>query len=496
MKSLISISLKGKKIGINLFFFAVFTSLLFMATPNFYSYFVAEIRYTTSMFLAGVALFFIHNIVLDPILLEEKNTRKYLGITVTCLLVFAFVELFQFSAMMKGQASPNNNILGINPQNLLSLDQFVNILAAISIPLLIIGILSFIYLLAIYGFNRVSIYVEAFVHTLILLSLFILLIFIPEIKSKQIWAFCIVLLVFYTNTFLVTPLLVKNKQKLKYIFGLLALCASYFILHRLLLEVFGYPKFDPETGARFSSENIFRLVFSTLNKLFLIFSLFLSFIYGYVRIKIKAKERIFNLKLGKKESELNLLKSQVNPHFLFNSLNTLYATALSENAEKTGESIAKLASLIRYMQKDIDKDFIPLQNEINYVLDYIAIQKLRCAIEPQIETTFKGIDEHCISPGLIIPFIENAFKYGIDPSQTSTLNVSVICDEDSINFLCVNSYDDTFKTYQKEQGFGIGIKNTRQRLKLVYPKKHSFEIEKKNNIFSVRINIETTKKRK
>ena len=133
--------------------------------------------------------------------------------------------------------------------------------------------------------------------------------------------------------------------------------------------------------------------------------LFLSCIYGYIRFKTKAKEQSFNLKLGEKESELKLLKSQVNPHFLFNTLNTLYATALTENANKTSESIAKLASLLRYMQKDISKDFIPLENEVKYLQDYISIQKLRCAIEPKVETQFSNVKNQMINPGLLITFV-------------------------------------------------------------------------------------------
>ena len=167
----------------------------------------------------------------------------------------------------------------------------------------------------------------------------------------------------------------------------------------------------------------------------------------------------------------------------------MYATALSENATKTAESTAKLANLLRYMQNDIHKDFIPLKNEINYVQDYIIIQKLRCAIEPEITTTFENVTNQSISPGLLIPFVENAFKYGIDPSNKSDLTIAIICDENTIHFTCVNSFNEHFKVHQTEEGFGIGIKNAKQRLDLVYPDKHTFEILKENNTFSVKLNI-------
>ncbi|MEC3908226.1 sensor histidine kinase [Tamlana sp. 2201CG12-4] len=210
-----------------------------------------------------------------------------------------------------------------------------------------------------------------------------------------------------------------------------------------------------------------------------------SFLYAYTRERINEKDS----KLKSKESELQLLKSQVNPHFLFNTLNTLYSTALEENASRTAESTAKLANLIRYMQEDIIKDFIPLENEVKYLQDYIVIQKLRCAIIPEIDLQFSKIENHNISPGLFIPFVENAFKYGIDPSKPSKLSVSVNCIENIINFRCVNSYDENFKTYYKERGFGIGIKNAKERLELVYPKKHTLEVKKEKNMFLVKLSI-------
>lgn len=166
---------------------------------------------------------------------------------------------------------------------------------------------------------------------------------------------------------------------------------------------------------------------------------------------------------------------------------------MEENAPKTAESTAKLANLLRYMQNDITKDFIPLENEIKYLNDYIAIQKLRCEIKPQVETTFENCEGKTVSPGLLIPFVENAFKYGIDPSKPSKLKVSVICDGSKINFECVNSYDDNFKTFYKEQGFGMGIKNAKQRLDLVYPKNYNLDISKANHIFKVKLDITCNK---
>tara|TARA_R110001583_G_scaffold195017_1_gene368498 strand:- start:823 stop:1749 length:927 start_codon:yes stop_codon:yes gene_type:complete len=279
-------------------------------------------------------------------------------------------------------------------------------------------------------------------------------------------------LFFYLNVLLIGPTLLSEKKLGKYVF--LTIISLIVILIATKL-IYGY------------SPN---LLVSTI---FFMLTALLSLIYCYVRLKLKYDQQIFNLKLGAKDSELQLLKSQVNPHFLFNTLNTLYATALEENAPKTAESTAKLANLLRYMQNDITKDFIPLENEIKYLNDYIAIQKLRCEIKPQVETTFENCEGKTVSPGLLIPFVENAFKYGIDPSKPSKLKVSVICDGSKINFECVNSYDDNFKTFYKEQGFGMGIKNAKQRLDLVYPKNYNLDISKANHIFKVKLDITCNK---
>lgn len=302
----------------------------------------------------------------------------------------------------------------------------------------------------------------------------------PKIGSKEILSVIVILSAFYIHTFFIVPSLTEQKKKVKYGIEVVALSAFFYLLiGKIISNLFS----DVQTG-----EDLFYIIFTLTAVLFL--TLFLSFVYAYLR-KIKAKERSFNLKLGSKESELRLLKSQVNPHFLFNSLNALYATALLENAPRTSESIAKLASLIRYMQKDMNEHFIPLKNEIKYIQDYVAIQKIRSAVEPQVELRFENFEHYTISPGLFIPFVENAFKYGIDPSKPSKLAVSVCCAEDCITFECINTYHTDYKTYDREEGFGIGIKNTKQRLELVYPKNYTLEIKKQNGIFSVTMSINT-----
>jgi hypothetical protein len=439
--------------------------------------------------LTLISIFYIHSLLLLPILIEKKNLKKYLLLTLGCLVFISIIRSW-LRAMHSSLITYHEDGTRPLPMDFFSRKEWIIGSIIEFFPMFItIGGLSFIFYLLIHRVRIFLPYLEIGINLLILAIIYVFAVLAPHMGTKENLSVALLLSVFYTHTFLIAPILIKEKKKLKYGLLLTVLCACYYVL---ITKVFGIPKFDSETGNPASFKNILSLIFIISSSLLI--TLFLSFVYAYSRLKIKAREKLFDLKLGAKESELNLLKSQVNPHFLFNSLNTLYATALTEDAPKTAESIAKLASLIRYMQEDINKDFIPLQNEIKYFKDYIAIQKLRCAIEPDVELYFENSENHFISPGLLIPFVENAFKYGINPSLFSKLKISVVCHDNKITFECINSYDENYKTYYKEQGFGIGIENAKQRLELVYPKKHTFEIIKENGNFSIKIVINTSKK--
>jgi sensor histidine kinase YesM len=480
-------TLTNKKNILNLLFLIGFAWILFAVTPDFYSFYKKDIRNLTHMYIVGMAMFFIHSRVLLPIKFEENNNRKYVTLLFSCLLIFTFLEVYLFLDIFKSLVNPANNIFGFVPGQLITLPSMMKITALACMPILVIILLSVVDAWLLYGFRCIAPYLEGLVHIVVLTMIFALFVTVPEIKSREISLILPLIMVFYANTFIITPILLREKKIIRYSVGMLTLISGYFLFQTVLLTVFAMPKFNPETGQVFTRADIGQIILSTPAIIILITTLFLSFVYAEVRIRVKSRERVLNIKLGTKESELKLLKSQVNPHFLFNTLNTLYATALNEKADKTSASIAKLANLLRYMQKDINRDFIPLENEIKYLEDYIAIQKLRCAIEPQVNTEFVNIENRLISPGLLIPFVENAFKYGIDPSKASELFISVVGDKERMVFTCENSYDDDYKSFHKEKGLGIGIENAEQRLELVYPKNHTFEITKKDNKFIVKI---------
>ena len=246
-------------------------------------------------------------------------------------------------------------------------------------------------------------------------------------------------------------------------------------------------------GIRLNLFDILQLPDAFLIKTVLALQLFIvpAYIYAYVKVQLKDKNIGFKL-FRNKEAELNQLRSQVNPHFLFNSLNTLYAFALKENSAKTAEYIAKLANLMRYLVDDMDRELIPVQKEIGYIRDYINLQAIRCPVEQNIEIGSEIADDMpvMIAPMLMIPFVENAFKHGINPNKESELKVHFRMDGNRFQFVIENSVDHDFQAFYKEKGFGIGIENVRQRLQHIYPGRHTLSVADTGGRFIVILSID------
>jgi len=197
--------------------------------------------------------------------------------------------------------------------------------------------------------------------------------------------------------------------------------------------------------------------------------------------------------LGQSEADLQFLRSQINPHFLFNVLNTLYGTALQEGAERTAEGVQKLGDMMRFMLHENHLAEIPMSKEIEYLRNYIALQELRTEsaesirIEASIQETFP---EYRIAPMLLIPFVENSFKHGISLREPSWIKLHLYNEGNRILFEIRNSVharkgDDPEKTRS-----GIGLKNVLHRLKLLYPNRHEFYMHQDEKEFFVQLTLQ------
>ena len=210
------------------------------------------------------------------------------------------------------------------------------------------------------------------------------------------------------------------------------------------------------------------------------------------------KDKILQLRglqeaLGQSEADLQFLRNQINPHFLFNVLNTLYGTALQEQATRTAGGIQQLGDMMRFMLHENNQDRIPMSKEVEYLKNYIALQQLRTESSPsiRIETAIdEALPDGMIAPMLLIPFVENAFKHGISLREPSWINIRLNGEGKRVLFEIRNSVHAKKGDDPEKEKSGIGLKNVLHRLNLLYPGKHAFFMNQDDREFFVQLMIE------
>ena len=190
-------------------------------------------------------------------------------------------------------------------------------------------------------------------------------------------------------------------------------------------------------------------------------------------------------------AELQLLKAQVHPHFLFNTLNNIYSFTLVKSSI-AADLLEKLTGILHYMILEGQNTWVPLKKEIQLIQDYISLEKVRYGDRLDIIVDIKGnIENKFIAPLLMIPFVENSFKHGSSKMLTDPkVELSIIIDEARLMFTLSNNKPATnAQQNQINSNSGIGLKNTAKRLQLLYPEKHNLKIESTDTTFSVKMNI-------
>jgi hypothetical protein len=203
--------------------------------------------------------------------------------------------------------------------------------------------------------------------------------------------------------------------------------------------------------------------------------------------------RVVEKELVKSKADLQFLRSQINPHFLFNTLNTLYGTALQENAARTAEGIQRLGDMMRFMLHENNLAFIDMHKEIEYLKNYIALQKLRTQSSPDITIEDIITEQNCnhqIAPMLLIPLVENAFKHGISLKEKSWIKINLECTATNIVFEVRNSMHEKNTSDTERESSGIGFKNVMERLKLIYPGKFQASFNGDGKEFFVQLSIQ------
>ncbi len=289
------------------------------------------------------------------------------------------------------------------------------------------------------------------------------------------------LMVYITNYVLIPRFLYRKKYVLfAFTFMVLVFGSS---LGKMYLE--GQMMHSPQTFAIFDRFKV-RFYYNVIPHFLLVstgaaFKLLMDY--------AKAQRRLGEMAKEKAEAELNFLKSQINPHFLFNSLNAVYFLIEKGNTEARA-ALHKFSDMLRYQLYECNDDKIPIEKEISYLQDYVDLQKLRRETYDEVQfTCSEAVKGFSIEPLLLMPFVENSFKHLSHFSNGKKNLVKISADKlnGEFRFSVVNTIE--YNSTRDPVG-GIGLKNVKRRLELLYNGKHELQIKEGNNLFKVDLKIE------
>lgn len=224
--------------------------------------------------------------------------------------------------------------------------------------------------------------------------------------------------------------------------------------------------------------------FFFLDKASRYFFIFMAVLLFSLLLKINSRWRLSEKE--KLSTELSYLRSQINPHFLFNTLNSIYSLAV-DRSDETANAVVKLSGMMRYVINDAGKNFVPLEQELEYINDYISFQKIRFGNNIPVSYAVTGdATNKLVAPLIIMSFVENAFKHGINAAEPSEIKIDITITDRELQLFVFNKKVTTQST---EKQSGIGIANTRKRLALLYPGRHTLVVDNNKESFHVRLQI-------
>jgi two-component system LytT family sensor kinase len=286
-------------------------------------------------------------------------------------------------------------------------------------------------------------------------------------------------IVFYFNYFVILPKVVLKKKLSFLIIGLLS-AFIIFISFRYLIQEFLFPTFLGY-GNYFKGTTLVYYVFDNLYWASNV--VFISSLIWFLKYSFTIANENEILLKEKNHAQLQALKSQINPHFIFNSLNNIYSLVY-QKSDNALMAIEELSQLLRYSTKDLEKDHIPLEKEIGYIHSLIALEKLRIK-NPELLIVEKKLNHPNleISPMILVPFVENAFKHGDFDEKGLILKIND--NDEKLHFYLHN-----FKKQKvKDVISGIGIDNVKKRLEILNPKNHELKITESEDEFIVDLKI-------
>jgi two-component system LytT family sensor kinase len=306
-------------------------------------------------------------------------------------------------------------------------------------------------------------------------------------KNLLLFAFTPSIVSFYLYYFILFPKYLQQKKIiLSIIYGIVfsvsAAIAAY-ILHRYLIET--GKVIDMDEGGKHGR--------STAGRTIIVMTI-IGAICGMVALVIKGFITWFNeiklkevLKEKNHEMEMALVKSQLDPHLLFNTINNIDALILKD-AVIASDYLNKLSDIMRFILYETKEDKISLSKEIEYIDKYIALQKIRSSNENYVQFAVTGtIGKKFIAPMVFIPFIENAFKHTNNKKIENAITVNIVIKDEIIQLVCVNKFDSKLKVEKADSGLGNEL--IQKRLNLIYNGKHTLEVHKSNELYSINLTI-------
>ncbi len=316
--------------------------------------------------------------------------------------------------------------------------------------------------------------------------------FIPEqyVSTYFILTNLLYISFYYFNSYFLIPKLLAQKKVIAYtliIIGLLIVFGTFPRIYRHLSDDLHILPANPILSNRTrhllppllsgGSIAIFLLVF--------VISTGVKVVSQWFTSEQKTKE-IENEKLN---TELSFLKSQINPHFLFNTLNNIYSLA-EAGSEKTGEAVMKLSNIMRYILTEAKNDSVPLEKEIQFTSNYIEMQKLRLTPKSKVDFSITGDPAgKQVSPLIFLPFVENAFKYGISTREASPICIQLNIKNGELDFQVKNNKHNNHMLKPAETT-GIGIGNIKRRLELLYHNRYKLNLNDEKAMYTVNLNIQ------
>ena len=296
---------------------------------------------------------------------------------------------------------------------------------------------------------------------------------------------------YFLNYFLIPRFLLTKKYVLFGLYFIYTLIISITLsLNVVMLTLISIVNFKISDMIP-ASFNIFYLIAG--NYLVVFFAVAIKLLnhwYGMERKNLLLEKDGIEIELKLKEAELKLLKAQIHPHFLFNTLNNLYGLTLSQS-ERAPDVVLKISSLLDYMLYRSNKPDVDLEEEINYIKDYIQLEKLRYSKLKLSEKFPTACSGHKIAPLILLPFVENAFKHGTSKDIKSPwIKIDLSIEGNKIVFKIENSKCEQNEPSLSDYTQGIGLQNVKKRLAILYPGSYTLDINDNATDFKVELNLE------